>query len=173
MCAEDPAHAFMPASGTIRRLVEPKGPGVRVDGGFASGDEVPPFYDSLLMKVIASGETRDAALDRLDAALASTAILGVKSNVAFLRRVLADPDFRAARLSTDFLDGPGGEARLEGLVAARADDADAADAVLVTAAAELLGVDRRGAATAAGPAAAADPWPGLAGFRLLEEGVDR
>jgi len=168
VCAEDPAHAFMPASGTIRRLVEPKGPGVRVDGGFASGDEVPPFYDSLLMKVIASAETRDAALDRLDAALASTAILGVKGNVAFLRRVIADPDFRAARLSTDFLDG-----KVDRLAAADADDASGADAVLVAAAAELLGVDRRGAATPAGPAAAADPWPGLAGFRLLEEGVDR
>ena len=167
VCAEDPANEFMPASGTIRRLVEPVGPGVRVDGGFVGGDEVPPFYDSLLMKVIASGETRDAALARLDAALATTAVLGVRTNVAFLRRVLADPDFRAARLSTDFLDG-----KVERLVA---DDGDGTDAVLAAVAAELLGVDRRGAGAAAGAAgpAAADPWPGLAGFRLLEEGVDR
>jgi 3-methylcrotonyl-CoA carboxylase alpha subunit len=145
VCAEDPANEFMPASGTIRRLVEPTGPGVRVDGGFVGGDEVPPFYDSLLMKVIASGETRDAALDRLDAALASTAILGVKSNVAFLRRVLADPDFRAARLSTDFLDG-----KVERLVA---DDGDGTDAVLVRSRPSC-------SAWTVGRGAAAGPWAG-------------
>ena len=166
VCAEDPSKGFLPASGPIARLVTPEGPGVRVDAGWKDAGEVPSEYDSLLMKVVAHGETREAALARLDRALADTAVLGVPTNVAFLRRVVADPDFRGVRLSTDFLDG-----RLDALTAP---PEATADVLLAVAAADLLGVGRRSGA-GAGPVAtggpAYDPWRALAGFRLADEEV--
>ena len=167
VCAEDPARGFLPASGTIVSLGEPDGPGVRVDSGWEAPGEVPPWYDSLLMKVVAHGETRERAIDRLDQALSETAILGVATNVAFLRRVLADGDFRAARLSTDLLDTR---------TASLAEDPPVPlEALLAVAAADLLGVAReaagRGSKDGAGPRSRPDPWTGLSGWRLTDEGV--
>ena len=104
VCAEDPARGFLPASGTVDALEASRAPGIRVDAGFAAHFEIPPFYDSLVMKVIASAETREGARSRLDAALSDTALVGVASNIAFLRRLLAEPDVVEARLSTDFID---------------------------------------------------------------------
>ncbi len=161
VCAEDPAAGFVPSPGTVLLAREPSGPGVRVDSGLAERGEIPPFYDSLVMKVIAHGETREDALDRLDLALAETAILGVASNLSFLRRVISDPDFRAARLSTEFLDS-----RLDALLSA---DAPATDAILAAVAADLLGVGVKGASGArggTGPAVRPDPWRDLAGWRV-------
>lgn len=165
VCAEDPARDFLPGSGRLRRVVLPSGPGVRVDAGFATGDEVPPYYDSLLMKVIAHGETRDEALSRLDAALAATTVLGVPTNVAWLRRLLGDDDVRAGRLSTALLDVASSRAAPE----AGSGAAAGADVALLAAlGAELLGVDpvRTSGARAASGATAHDPWDDLAEFRL-------
>ena len=99
VCAEDPENGFLPSAGEILAWREPRGPGIRVDAGFGAGSAVPPFYDSLLMKVIAHGETREEAIRRLDAALAETAVLGVRTNIGYLRQVLASADFRAGRLA--------------------------------------------------------------------------
>ena len=98
--AEDPARGFLPTGGRVLALAEPRGPGVRVDSGLSEGSEVGGGYDPMLAKVIAHGPDRPTALRRLDQALASYTLLGVRTNVAFLRALLADPQVQAGRLDT-------------------------------------------------------------------------
>ncbi|TFV59704.1 acetyl/propionyl/methylcrotonyl-CoA carboxylase subunit alpha [Mycobacterium sp. PS03-16] len=102
--AEDPGRGFLPTGGTVLGLFEPAGPGVRVDSGLTPGAVVGSDYDPMLAKVIAHGADRDAALRSLDRALAATAVLGIDTNVDFLRFLLADPDVAAGRLDTGLLD---------------------------------------------------------------------
>ncbi len=102
--AEDTEQDFLPASGTLALYRESAaGPGRRVDSGVAQGDRVSPFYDPMLGKLIAWGENREEARMRLLAMLGETAVGGVKTNLAFLRRVLAHPAFAAAELDTGFI----------------------------------------------------------------------
>ena len=98
--AEDPARGFLPTGGTVLALREPAAPHVRVDSGLSPGAAVTSAYDPMLAKVIAWGADRASALRRLDAALADTVILGVPTNVGYLRTLLADPDVQAGRLDT-------------------------------------------------------------------------
>jgi acetyl-CoA/propionyl-CoA carboxylase biotin carboxyl carrier protein len=98
--AEDPARGFLPTGGRVLALAEPRGPAVRVDSGLSEGSEVGGGYDPMLAKVIAHGPDRPEALRRLDQALASYTLLGVRTNVAFLRALLADPEVQAGRLDT-------------------------------------------------------------------------
>ena len=98
--AEDPANGFLPTGGEILALHEPQGPGIRVDSGVVQGGFVGSDYDPMLAKVIAHGADRAEAVRRLDAALRATVLLGVDTNIGFLRALLADPDVRAARLDT-------------------------------------------------------------------------
>ena len=102
--AEDPAHGFLPTGGTVLKLEEPNGPGVRVDSGLFAGTVVGSDYDPMLAKVVAYGDDRAAALRGLDRALADTAVLGVVTNIDFLRFLLADDDVVAGRLDTGLLD---------------------------------------------------------------------
>jgi acetyl-CoA/propionyl-CoA carboxylase biotin carboxyl carrier protein len=102
--AEDPARGFLPTGGTVLGLREPEGDGVRVDSGLCVGTEVGTNYDPMLSKIIAHGPDRAAALRTLDRALADTAVLGVVTNIAFARFLLADDDVRAGRLDTGLLD---------------------------------------------------------------------
>jgi acetyl-CoA/propionyl-CoA carboxylase biotin carboxyl carrier protein len=102
--AEDPARGFLPTGGEVLDLADPKGPGVRVDSGLARGTVVGSDYDPMLSKVIAHGDDRQAALRALDRALADTAVLGVTTNIEFLRFLLADPYVAAGRLDTGLLD---------------------------------------------------------------------
>ncbi|CAM3689772.1 Methylcrotonoyl-CoA carboxylase subunit alpha, mitochondrial [Pseudomonas reidholzensis] len=102
--AEDPANEFLPATGTLSLYRESApGEGRRVDSGVSEGDSVSPFYDPMLGKLIAWGEDREQARLRLLAMLDEFAIGGVKSNIAFLRRILAHPAFAAAELDTGFI----------------------------------------------------------------------
>ena len=98
--AEDPAAGFLPTGGRILALHEPSGPGIRVDSGISSGGVVGSDYDPMLSKIIAYGADRGEALRRLDSALRDTVLLGLGTNIAFLRALLADDDVRAARLDT-------------------------------------------------------------------------
>jgi acetyl/propionyl-CoA carboxylase alpha subunit len=98
--AEDP-RTFLPQAGRIERLRLPAS--VRVDAGVAEGDEIGTGYDSMIAKLIASGETRDDALDRLADALASTEVAGIPTNLPFLRWLVAHPAFRAGEATTAFL----------------------------------------------------------------------
>lgn len=102
--AEDPARGFLPTGGDVLALREPSRPGIRVDSGLADGTVVGSDYDPMLAKVIAHAADRPAALRELDAALADTAILGLTTNIEFLRFLLADPDVVAGRLDTGLLD---------------------------------------------------------------------
>jgi 3-methylcrotonyl-CoA carboxylase alpha subunit len=109
--AEDPDNDFLPATGTLTLYREANaGPGRRVDSGVSEGDEVSPFYDPMLGKLIAWGENREEARLRLLAMLKETCVGGVKTNLAFLSRVLAHPAFANAELDTGFI--PRHEAQL-------------------------------------------------------------
>jgi acetyl-CoA carboxylase biotin carboxylase subunit len=101
--AEDPARDFAPSPGVVRQAVWPAGEGIRVDTHIGSGSAVPPFYDSLMAKIIAHGPTRAEALTRLRQALDETRVEGVATNLAFHRRVLADPEFAAGGVDTQYL----------------------------------------------------------------------
>ena len=105
ICAENPDKDFLPATGTLHVYRKPPhaafefGP-VRFDDGVREGDAISPFYDSMIAKLIVWGETRQQALAKLDAALAATHIVGLQTNVQFLRHVLASDSFAQARLDT-------------------------------------------------------------------------
>ena len=101
--AEDPDDRFLPQSGTIGYYAEPSGPGVRVDAGVTQGSEVGVSFDPMLAKLVAYAESRDAAIDRLDRALRDFTILGVTTNVSWLRRVVTHEAFRDGRVSTRFV----------------------------------------------------------------------
>jgi acetyl-CoA carboxylase biotin carboxylase subunit len=103
--AEDPANGFMPSPGRVSRAQWPAGEGIRVDTHIAAGSAVPPFYDSLLGKIIAHGGTREIARARLAAALASARIEGVRTNLAFQAGLLADAAFVHGGVDTGFIAG--------------------------------------------------------------------
>jgi acetyl-CoA carboxylase biotin carboxylase subunit len=101
--AEDPARDFQPSPGIVRAAAWPAGEGIRVDTHIEAGSSVPPFYDSLLGKLIVHGRDRAAALTVLEQALAATNIDGVATNRAFHQRVLADAAFRQGGVDTGFV----------------------------------------------------------------------
>jgi acetyl-CoA carboxylase biotin carboxylase subunit len=105
--AEDPAADFRPSPGVIAHAGWPAGPGIRIDTHIASGGEIPPYYDSLIGKLIARGETRGQAMERLTAALDAISLGGVATTAPLHRRILADPRFRAGAVDTRFLEGLG------------------------------------------------------------------
>jgi acetyl-CoA/propionyl-CoA carboxylase biotin carboxyl carrier protein len=102
--AEDPSRSFLPTGGTVLAVHEPTGEHIRVDTGIEVGSVVGPNYDPMLAKVIAWGEDRRTALERLAAALADTVVLGVTTNHAFVRSLLATPDVAAGRLDTGLVE---------------------------------------------------------------------
>jgi len=102
--AEDPANDFAPSPGLTRTAIWPSGEGIRVDTHIASGSRVPPFYDSLLGKVIVHGSDRNTALERLRSAIAAVRIVGVQTNLSFHARLLADPEFHAGGVDTGFVE---------------------------------------------------------------------
>ena len=105
--AEDWAADFRPSPGTVRHAAWPAGPGIRVDSHIASGGKVPPFYDSLIGKLIVSGKDRAEAVERLGAALAAIDIQGVATTAELHRRIAADPRFIAGGVDTRFFEGMG------------------------------------------------------------------
>ena len=103
LTAENPDNGFKPAVGTIERFDVPGGPGVRVDSHIYQGYQVPPFYDSLLAKILVHAPTRDEAIAKMERALRETRIDGVPTTLPFHLKVLANDYFRRGELSTDFL----------------------------------------------------------------------
>jgi acetyl-CoA carboxylase biotin carboxylase subunit len=102
--AEDPARNFQPSPGRIDVFHPPGGPGVRLDTHVYTGYTVPPYYDSLLAKLICQGRDRAEALRRMQVALESFIIEGVTTTIPFLARVMADPHFQAGEVDTKFLE---------------------------------------------------------------------
>jgi acetyl-CoA carboxylase biotin carboxylase subunit len=102
--AEDPDNNYFPSPGKINLLLEPSGPGIRLDGGTYEGWSVPIDYDPLLAKLIGYGADREQTISRLSRALDEYFIGGIKTNVSLFRRILRDEAFHAAKLDTGFLD---------------------------------------------------------------------
>ncbi len=102
--AEDPENNFMPSPGKITRLVQPGGPGVREDCGVYEGWTVPLDYDPMLSKLVAYGETREVAIERMLRALDEYVIGGIRSNLGLFQRILRDEDFRTAQIDTGYLE---------------------------------------------------------------------
>ncbi len=102
--AEDPDNNYFPSPGRITLLLAPSGPGIRRDSGMYQGWNVPLDYDPLLGKLIGYGTDRDQVIARLMRALDEYFVGGIKTNISLFRRILSDPEFRAARLDTGFLD---------------------------------------------------------------------
>jgi acetyl-CoA carboxylase biotin carboxylase subunit len=102
--AEDPAHGFRPSPGTITYWYKPGGPGLRVDSHVYAGYSVPPFYDSMIGKLIAYGKDRPEALRRMEIALEEIIVEGIKTTIPFHQMALRDPRFQAGDLDTHFVE---------------------------------------------------------------------
>ncbi len=102
--AEDPENNFMPSPGKILLLQEPIGPGTRVDSGIFPGWNVPPHYDPILAKLIIWAENRNNAISRINIALSQYVILGIKTNIPFLKRIMMTDQFVKGNIHTHFID---------------------------------------------------------------------
>lgn len=102
--AEDPQRDFMPSTGNIHFLKEPVFKGIRIDSGILQGSDISQYYDPLIAKLIAFGNTREEALLRLEQSLSNYAIGGIKTNIPFLKAICQHEKFRTARFSTQFLE---------------------------------------------------------------------
>jgi acetyl-CoA/propionyl-CoA carboxylase biotin carboxyl carrier protein len=123
--AESPARGFLPATGTVLDLVEPAGEGLRVDSSLVPGLVVSGDYDPMLAKAIAYGADRTEALARLDALLHDYVVLGVETNIGYLRDLIASPEVQSGRLDTGLIDrlgvpAPAGPTEADLIVAAAA-----------------------------------------------------
>jgi acetyl-CoA carboxylase biotin carboxylase subunit len=104
VCAEDPTRNFAPCPGEITLYYPPGGHGVRVDSHVYGGYVIPPYYDSMISKVITYGSTRQVTLDRMYRALSEYLIRGINTNIAFLRSIIRDPVFAEGRATTKFVE---------------------------------------------------------------------
>jgi 3-methylcrotonyl-CoA carboxylase alpha subunit len=149
--AEDPANGFLPSTGPIVRFRTAEGEGLRIDAGVEEGSAIPPFYDSMIAKLIAHGPDRRKAMARLARGLEDTIVAGPKTNAAFLHALLTHPAFARGEMDTGLI------GRELGLLAPARFDARAV----------RLGVARMlmGPANAAG-GDAASPWSARDGFQL-------
>jgi acetyl-CoA carboxylase biotin carboxylase subunit len=102
--AEDPAKGFLPSPGTITRLEMPRGEGLRIESGVRAGSVVSVHYDPLLFKLVARGDDRDQAIERMAGALASCVVEGVKTTIPFVQKVMAHPDFRRGAVHTQMVE---------------------------------------------------------------------
>jgi 3-methylcrotonyl-CoA carboxylase alpha subunit len=160
--AEDPERDFLPATGKLVHMAFPaQSAEVRVDAGMASGDEITPWYDPMIAKLIVRGRDREAALSRLREALAEVEIAGVRTNISFLKRVVLSDAFSRAELDTGLI------ARAPDLVAPPA--SARADLLAAAAFAELADEEREARERAAASVDPYSPWHrvGLAAERGL------
>jgi len=159
--AEDPESGFLPSTGRIVAMELPSD--IRVDAGVEAGDEVTPYYDAMIAKLIAQAPTREAALDRLAAALARTVIAGPRSNVAFLGALIRASEFRQGKVDTAFIDR---NLAALGAVPRQADFAAAALGVELLLEGKAGGEFPDGDASADEAAEANSPWAASDGFQL-------
>jgi acetyl-CoA carboxylase biotin carboxylase subunit len=102
--AEDPDRNFMPSPGLLRALRPAAGPGIRDDGGVSAGYTVPVYYDSMIAKLVAWAGTRAEAIARMSRALAEYQVLGIRTTIPFFVWLMRQPDYRAGRYDTTYLD---------------------------------------------------------------------
>jgi acetyl-CoA carboxylase biotin carboxylase subunit len=151
--AEDPDRGFLPSPGLVREISIPGGAGIRDDRGVAAGFEIPVFYDSLIAKLVAWGDTRAEATDRLRRALDEYRVVGVRTTVPFFQWVIGQPEFAEGRFDTTYLDGI--LAARQGRPFVEASPADQTDAVIAVALASWF---RAHGAVAAAPARTGGAW---------------
>ena len=168
--AEDPAADYLPQAGRIIGYHEPAGPGIRIDSGVGRGSDVPVHYDPLLAKLAAAGHTREQARQRAHAALGEFAMLGLRTNIGLLRRVLAHTEFVAGHVHTGFL--------AEHAKALAGNECDETALAAIAAAASAMraehnrcggadtGMDGRLSATTASDPREADVWSRLTDWRM-------
>jgi 3-methylcrotonyl-CoA carboxylase alpha subunit len=157
LCAEDPSRGFMPSVGRI--VAMPTGadlPGVRLESGVVSGDEVSPYYDSMIAKLITRAETRDDAFDALSRALRSAVVVGPRTNAGFLAGLLDHADVRKSKMDTGLI-----ARELDGLVHKGTDFHAAAAGIR-----QLLAGRNRIAGRPSETAANRDPWAKDDAFQL-------
>ena len=165
--AEDPAHGFLPTGGPVLVCDEPEGTDIRVDSGLQLGTTVSTLYDPMLAKVVAWAPTREDALRRLRRALGDTTILGLRTNVGFLRGLVGDPDVVAGRLDTGLVDRYAGQVFGSGGAPDATPSSGVTDALVVAAVADATARanQHREGATPRG-----DRWDVADGWRLGEAG---
>jgi acetyl/propionyl-CoA carboxylase alpha subunit len=156
--AEDAANGFLPAVGPVLLAKFPAMPGVRVDSGIETGDEISIHYDPMIAKIIACGTDRADAIRKMQAALAHTIILGVTTNVRFLRDLLAQPVFQRGLITTDYI-----ERELSGWQPRESDQLD--PALIAAALTDLTSAPER-SATPSPSSSHFDPWHVPDHFRL-------
>ncbi len=155
--AEDPEHGFLPSTGKIVALEFAKN--IRVDSGVEAGGEVTPFYDAMIAKLIAHAPTREAALDKLAAALDQTLIAGPRSNLAFLTKLYRADEFRQGKVDTGFIE--------RNLAALGAEPQPPDKAAAALGAAHLLAAkDQALLSDDAPPDSVSSPWAVRDGFQL-------
>ena len=160
LCAENPANQFLPETGILSRFVLPAATNtVRVDTGFKEGDEVGVFYDSMIAKLIAFGDSRIQAIQHLQQALGETAVSGITTNIPFLEQIAFHPAFAEGDTTTAFV-----EKHLSDLIHKQT---VADEAALFAACAKLLmDEDQAAKMNTAHHADATSPWNSITGWRL-------
>ena len=156
--AEDPERGFLPSTGKLIALEFPQADGLRVDTGVETGDEVTPFYDPMIAKLIASAPTRAQALDRLAAALDKTVVIGPRSNAGFLSRLCRAEEFRSGDFDTGFID--------RNLASLKAEPQGLDRAAAAAGAQELLAQERARIAAQRDPDEPLSPWDSVDGFQM-------
>jgi acetyl/propionyl-CoA carboxylase alpha subunit len=157
--AEDPANNDLPQAGTLLLYREPVMPGIRIDSGVTEGSDVAVHYDPLLAKLIATGETREAARVRALAALRNYPILGIRTNIALLIELLEHPRFIAGDVDTGFLN-----VERDG-IRARLSPAAAPEVLAIAASVRAGHGASRSVRGGSGPSDS-DPWTSLKGTRV-------
>ena len=158
--AQDPLGDFIPSPGRISRYRSPGGPGIRVDSGVYNGYVIPPYYDSLISKLVAHGRDRKEAIARMERALYEYIIVGVKTNLIFHKAVLRNSRFRSGNINTNFIKE---ENILEAVKQVAAEDEEKGKSL-----AAAMGADTR--KLAANPRQWAPTWPKLSPRRRSELG---
>ena len=161
--AEDPYNEFLPAIGRVLRFIPAEGPGIRVDSGIQSGDDITIHYDPMIAKLIIYDATRAGAIHRMQTALAQTVILGTTTNIPFLQALLAHPTFLAGEVDTGFVDS-----HLDSLLPAQPPLPDAAliAAALLDMNGNRVGEGLRPSPTDTSYPGEYDPWSRGDGFRV-------
>ncbi len=161
--AEDPDQNFLPSTGMVTHFVQPHGPGIRVDSGIESGDEITQYYDPMVAKIIVYAENRPAAIERMRNALEQCAVFGVKTNAPLLHTIVTHPAFKKGDTHTSFLDE-------YGLIGNTASQAALPDMALVAAALyDVLGNKESRVASNHAPTIAMNPWKMLGPWRMIGE----
>jgi acetyl-CoA carboxylase biotin carboxylase subunit len=159
--AEDAENGFLPAVGVLRLFLPPEGPGIRVDSGVQTGDEITLHYDPMIAKIIVGAPTREAALRRMDAALRQTVILGTATNLRFLRWLVNHPAFQAGEVDTAFIESHLGE-----FSAAAGPPPD--EALIAAALHDFHSAQERRSGFAGDTGTVYDPWSQSDGYRIGE-----